>query len=139
MPDVIIPPKNIATKFPVSNASSENITKLQVIDTDPHFNRVIQYMRVSDYCLCYCYCCWTCCSSRTPLYYESIALSDKKSRSRTPNVNCNWAHWWISHCIPTVELYVSLCNSAKIIVRFWGWTENAAESSRDQTEMKQKV
>ncbi|CCJ28693.1 unnamed protein product [Pneumocystis jirovecii] len=100
-------------------------TKFQVIDTDPHFFRVIRYARPSDYLIFI---------AGTIGFPAGIFLMEKWS----PSMNQ-------AKLIPGLRLgcFLGLCGGFLLAyqrssLRLWGWRENIREIEMDKLEMQKK-
>ncbi|KAG4305882.1 hypothetical protein PORY_000792 [Pneumocystis oryctolagi] len=105
--------------------SKELLTKFPVIDTDPHFFRVIRYARVSDYLVLI---------AGTIGFPTGLLLMEKWSPSMnktglTPGLRLGCI---LGFCGGFLLAY------QRSSLRFWGWTENAREVKMDSIEMQQK-
>jgi len=95
-------------------------TPYPLIDTDPHFNRVVRYMRPSDYAV------WAGAAGAAPaaLYaYERIDPSRHNIR-------------------PALKMLTFLGAAGGFLLayqrssfRFWGWAENGREEAKDFAEL----
>ncbi|KAI5815586.1 NADH-ubiquinone oxidoreductase complex I, 21 kDa subunit-domain-containing protein [Pyronema omphalodes] len=110
----IVPPQNIPTDYPV-------------IDTDPHFNRVIRYMRPYDYAL------GAGVASMGPILFH---LMEKMHPSHSGPKALKTNYRFVAFLGITAGFLRAYMESSK---RFWGWTENAREVEMDMREMVQKV
>ncbi|TYJ52571.1 hypothetical protein B9479_006821 [Cryptococcus floricola] len=96
-----------------------------LIDADPHFKRVISYMRPSDYGV------WAGATAAGPglLYlYERVAPTLSNPASFKGALRVSGVLGFMA------GFMLSYQNSS---LRFWGWRENAAEVARDQAELSQ--
>ncbi|KAI9027310.1 NADH-ubiquinone oxidoreductase complex I, 21 kDa subunit-domain-containing protein [Phycomyces nitens] len=96
-----------------------------VIDTDPHFFRVVRYFRGSDYAA------WAAGTAAAP----AILLGMEKMNPVGPARNLR-----LPLRVATVfgafgGFLYAYQNSS---LRFWGWTENAAEVKKDHAELSQR-
>jgi len=110
----IVPPKNIETEYPV-------------IDTDPHFLRVVRYARPSD-------------------YYHAIATAASGPALLTlmermaPSGSTKRAFGTSMRLITAMGITAGFLRMyTRSSLRFWGWSENEREVEIDMREMVQKV
>ncbi|RIA98527.1 NADH-ubiquinone oxidoreductase complex I, 21 kDa subunit-domain-containing protein [Glomus cerebriforme] len=97
-------------------------TNYQVIDIDPHFNRVVRYFRPSDYAV------WAGVTATGPAF---MLMMGKKINSGP------------SKGLPlALKISTVLSLSAGFLLayqrsslRFWGWTENSKEVQKDKEEL----
>ncbi|KAI7872805.1 NADH-ubiquinone oxidoreductase complex I, 21 kDa subunit-domain-containing protein [Spinellus fusiger] len=102
-------------------------TAYPVIDTDPHFFRVVRYFRTSDYAA------WAVGTAAAPALFVGM--------ERVEPVVGNLRQLRLPIRIATFFGAVGgfLYAYQNSSMRFWGWTENAAEVEKDFAEMTQRV
>ncbi|KAJ6561243.1 NADH-ubiquinone oxidoreductase complex I, 21 kDa subunit-domain-containing protein [Mycena vulgaris] len=93
-----------------------------LIDSDPHASRVLRYMRTSDYAT------WAAYTAGTPAAFWAWEKIDRTGMRMRPQV---YVGAWLGLC---AGFFVAYSRSS---MRFWGWTENAAEEARDLAELTQ--
>ncbi|KAI9757304.1 MAG: hypothetical protein M4579_003515 [Chaenotheca gracillima] len=113
-PRAYVPAKTIPTEFPL-------------IDTDPHFKRVVSYARPSDYGKG---AAMTAFGPALMLLWERVAPSHVGRGGFAPIMRLTGA---ISMTAGFLIFYQSS------ILRFYGWKENKREVDRDLREMTDKV
>ncbi|KAH9002182.1 NADH-ubiquinone oxidoreductase complex I, 21 kDa subunit-domain-containing protein [Lactarius deliciosus] len=93
-----------------------------LIDADPHFSRVVRYMRPSDYAV------WAGATAAFPsaLYFWEMA-DPTKSRLR-PALRLGGAFGFIGGFLLAYQ---------RSSFRFWGWSENKHEEEKDFAELSQ--
>ncbi|CAI2162100.1 20697_t:CDS:2 [Funneliformis geosporum] len=99
-------------------------TEYEVIDIDPHFNRVVKYFRPSDYAL------WASVTATGPAFMFMMERTGGPSKG-----------------LPiALKLSTVLGASAGFLLayqrsslRFWGWIENYKEVEKDRQEMTKLV
>ncbi|KAI9786755.1 MAG: hypothetical protein M1816_007826 [Peltula sp. TS41687] len=113
-PRPYVPPKTIDTEFPL-------------IDTDPHFKRVLRYARPSDY------------ATGAATFAAGPALFLLMERVSPSYVGKGGFRPVMRLCyaISAGAGFLMFYNSS--ILRFYGWKENAREVERDMREMVDKV
>ncbi|GAA5832515.1 hypothetical protein JCM11251_001355 [Rhodosporidiobolus azoricus] len=94
-----------------------------VIDSDPHFNRVISYFRPSDYGV------WAASAAVAPGIIYGMELADPTRLSRAGLRPTLKLATWLGFCGGFLLAYQ---NSS---LRLWGWKENALEQARDKEEL----
>ncbi|KAI8371689.1 NADH-ubiquinone oxidoreductase complex I, 21 kDa subunit-domain-containing protein [Radiomyces spectabilis] len=101
-------------------------TPYPVIDTDPHFGRVVRYFRTSDYAT------WAGLTAAGP----AILLGMEKM-----NPVAGGRHLRIPLRIATAVTAFGgfLYAYQRSSFRFYGWEENAAEVEKDKAEMSQRL
>ncbi|EIW68295.1 hypothetical protein TREMEDRAFT_74231 [Tremella mesenterica DSM 1558] len=104
----------------------ETIHKYPLIDADPHARRVVRYMRPSDYAV------WAGATVAGP---AALYLFEKVDPTRskfgiTPALRLTG---FLGFCAGFMLAYQ---NSSK---RFWGWSENAIEVTKDQKELSTRL
>ncbi|RPA87162.1 hypothetical protein BJ508DRAFT_321054 [Ascobolus immersus RN42] len=109
-----VPPKPVQSEFPV-------------IDTDPHFNRVVRYARPSDWTMAGA----TAAAGPAIAYmWEKYSPSNASRHSLASTMRLTGA---IGLTAGFLRLYVQSS------MRFWGWSENQREQDMDMREMVNKV
>ncbi|CAG8723345.1 16194_t:CDS:2 [Acaulospora morrowiae] len=128
-------------------------TEYPVIDTDPHFKRVVRYFRPSDYLS------WAAITGFGPAFYlflEKTANQPPTKRlglvlkicaglSFTGGFMFAYQRSSCEYIPPIFKVKVRKSNVLDnsfvytTVVRFWGWTENAREYEKDLKEMRQRV
>lgn len=98
-------------------------TPFPVIDTDPHFFRVIKYTRLSD---------WIYAAGLSAAFPGAMAywehVEPSTAKQAMPSVmRMSWT-------LGAVGGFLFAYNRSAS--RLWGWTENAAEVSRDEGDMR---
>ncbi|KAI8083149.1 NADH-ubiquinone oxidoreductase complex I, 21 kDa subunit-domain-containing protein [Halteromyces radiatus] len=97
-----------------------------VIDTDPHFSRVVRYFRTSDYAA------WAAGTAAAP----GLLLAMEKVNPAGPARNLRLPLRLATIVGAFGGFLYAYQNSS---LRFWGWTENAREVAKDQEEMQQRL
>ncbi|CAO3691268.1 hypothetical protein G6F70_004074 [Rhizopus microsporus] len=97
-----------------------------VIDTDPHFSRVVSYFRPSDYAA------WAAGTAAAPALLLGMEKMNPVGSARSLRMPLRLAT--VFGAVGGF-LYAYQCSS----FRFWGWTENAAEIAKDKAEMAQRL
>ncbi|KAI5843641.1 C-terminal of NADH-ubiquinone oxidoreductase 21 kDa subunit-domain-containing protein [Tricharina praecox] len=110
----IIPPKHIETEFPV-------------IDTDPHFTRVLRYMRPADYGVA---------AVTAAAGPAGFMLMERMSPSQASQAALR-SSMRLMGAIGLTAGFLRAYNKSSL--RFWGWEENAREVEMDMREMVDKV
>jgi len=97
-------------------------TPYPLIDADPHFPRVVRYMRPSDYAV------WAGATAAFPsaLYFWEMA-DPTKARLR-PALRLGGVFGFIGGFLLAYQ---------RSSFRFWGWSENKSEEERDFAELSQ--
>ncbi|CAG8471388.1 7501_t:CDS:2 [Ambispora leptoticha] len=99
-------------------------TAYPVIDTDPHFLRVVRYFRSSDYAV------WTACTVGGPAFMLAFEkVSPTYQRLGVPLK--------IATLLGAMGGFLLAYQRSSL--RFWGWTENEREYDLDMKEMKQRL
>ncbi|KAL7270454.1 hypothetical protein RUND412_006840 [Rhizina undulata] len=109
-----VPPKNVHSEFPV-------------IDTDPHFYRVLRYARTSDYVTG----AGTAAAGPAAFYMMerlSPSFAVKGGFAQSMRLVCA-----LGLTAGFLRLYM------RSSLRFWGWSENSREVEMDMKEMVEKV
>ncbi|KAF8539735.1 C-terminal of NADH-ubiquinone oxidoreductase 21 kDa subunit-domain-containing protein [Trichophaea hybrida] len=110
----IVPPKQVNCDYPV-------------IDTDPHFTRVIRYMRPYDYALGV---------GVAALGPAGFMLMEKLAPSQA-SPNAIRGSMRLMGVLGITAGFLRAYTESSL--RFWGWIENAREVEMDMKEMVQKV
>ncbi|ETW79129.1 hypothetical protein HETIRDRAFT_323092 [Heterobasidion irregulare TC 32-1] len=99
-------------------------TPYPLIDADPHFSRVMRYMRPSDYAV------WAGATGAFPaaLYFWEMA-DHSRAKMRLP-LRLGGVLGFIGGFLLSYQ---------RSSFRFWGWTENKAEEERDFAELSQRA
>ncbi|KAA1468833.1 hypothetical protein DENSPDRAFT_772002 [Dentipellis sp. KUC8613] len=99
-------------------------TPYPLIDADPHFSRVVRYMRPSDYAV------WAGATGAFPgmLYLWEMA-DPTKVRLRTP-LRLGGLLGFIGGFLLAYQ---------RSSVRFWGWSENKREEEKDFKELSERA
>ncbi|KAF9202659.1 hypothetical protein BGZ49_007190 [Haplosporangium sp. Z 27] len=110
----------------MSSAEQYIRTEYPVIDSDPHFNRVVRYMRGSDIAA------WGGLTVGAP----AILLALERIRPAAGPKGIN-----VALGIATTLGFMGgfLYSYQKSSLRFWGWDENARELARSQEELSARV
>ncbi|KAI9302397.1 NADH-ubiquinone oxidoreductase complex I, 21 kDa subunit-domain-containing protein [Cunninghamella echinulata] len=95
-----------------------------VIDTDPHFSRVVRYFRTSDYAT------WGAATVAAP----GLLLAMEKMNPVGRNLRSPLR---LATLVGAFGGFLLAYQNSSL--RFWGWTENAQEVAKDQQEMKQRL
>ncbi|KAG0296660.1 hypothetical protein BGZ97_004482 [Linnemannia gamsii] len=106
----------------MSSAEQYVRTEHPVIDSDPHFNRVIRYMRGSDYVA------WGALTAGAP----AVLLALERVRPAAGPKGINFA---LSVATAMGFMGGFLYSYQKSSLRFWGWEENAREQAMNRKEM----
>ncbi|CAG8723312.1 2855_t:CDS:2 [Acaulospora morrowiae] len=101
-------------------------TEYPVIDTDPHFNRVVRYFRPSDYLA------WATITGFGPAFYLFL----EKTANQPPTKRLGLV---LKICAGLSFTGGFMFAYQRSSFRFWGWTENASEYEKDLKEMRQRV
>ncbi|KAI8885993.1 hypothetical protein K501DRAFT_284013 [Backusella circina FSU 941] len=99
-------------------------TPYPVIDTDPHFSRVVRYFRPSDYAA------WAAGTAAAPALLYGMEKMDPVGPLRNMRLPVR-----IATVFGAVGGFLYAYQNSSF--RFWGWSENAAEVSKDQAELSQ--
>ncbi|KAA8902482.1 NADH-ubiquinone oxidoreductase complex I, 21 kDa subunit-domain-containing protein [Sphaerosporella brunnea] len=110
----IVPPKPLETKYPV-------------IDTDPHFLRVVGYMRASDYAT----------AGATAAAGPACFLAMEKLAPSLASPAALRSCMRLMGAIGLTAGFLRAYTASSL--RFWGWEENAREVEMDMREMVAKV
>ncbi|KAF8473143.1 NADH-ubiquinone oxidoreductase 21 kDa subunit [Kalaharituber pfeilii] len=113
-PKVVIPPKSVKQEYPV-------------IDTDPHFFRVIRYARPSDYLVGI--------GTVAAAPAAILALERLSPSNVTPSSFRGIMR--LSIGVGLVAGFIRFYMRPSL--RFWGWSENSREVEMDMNEMVGKV
>ncbi|KAI7816897.1 NADH-ubiquinone oxidoreductase complex I, 21 kDa subunit-domain-containing protein [Gamsiella multidivaricata] len=101
-------------------------TEYPVIDSDPHFSRVVRYMRGSDYVA------WGALTAGGP----AVLLALERIRPGAGPKGINFA----LGCATALGFMGGFLYSyQKSSLRFWGWDENAREQGMNRTEMQARA
>ncbi|KAF9570556.1 hypothetical protein EC968_001675 [Mortierella alpina] len=106
----------------MSSAEQYVRTEFPVIDSDPHFNRVVRYMRGSDYAA------WGGLTVGAP----AVLLALERVRPAAGPKGINVA---LGVAAAVGFMGGFLYSYQKSSLRFWGWEENAREQALNRTEM----
>ncbi|ORX46508.1 hypothetical protein DM01DRAFT_1339510 [Hesseltinella vesiculosa] len=101
-------------------------TQYPVIDTDPHFSRVVRYFRGSDYAA------MAACTAAAPglmLAFEKANPVNGGRHLRGP--------LRLATFVGAVGGFLYAYQNSSL--RFWGWTENDREVAKDMEEMQQLI
>ncbi|KAF9437114.1 hypothetical protein BGZ76_001944 [Entomortierella beljakovae] len=101
-------------------------TEYPLIDSDPHFNRVVRYMRGSDYVA------WGGLTAAAP----GILLALERIRPAAGPKGINFA---LGLATSFGFMGGFLYSYQKSSLRFWGWEENAREVALNRTEMDERA
>lgn len=99
-------------------------TPYPVIDSDPHFGRVVRYMRPSDYAA------WAAGTAAAPALLLGMEKMDPVGPLRNLRLPLR-----IATVVGAFGGFLYAYQTSSL--RFWGWTENAAEVAKDQAELSQ--
>ncbi|WRT68703.1 uncharacterized protein IL334_005683 [Kwoniella shivajii] len=105
----------------------ETPAKYPVIDTDPHFTRVVRYMRGSDYAT------WAGATAAGPGLFWLYEKVDPTKASKASLRSALRLTGFLGFAAGFMLAYQ---NSS---LRFWGWKENAYEVEKDQKELSARV
>ncbi|KAI8970086.1 NADH-ubiquinone oxidoreductase complex I, 21 kDa subunit-domain-containing protein [Mycotypha africana] len=101
-------------------------TPYPVIDTDPHFRRVVRYMRPTDYAA------WAAGTAAAPALLYGMEKMDPAGPIRNLRVPLK-----IATVIGAFGGFLLAYQNSSL--RFWGWKENAVEVEKDKAEMSQLI
>ncbi|KAG0319150.1 hypothetical protein BGZ99_005260 [Dissophora globulifera] len=110
----------------MSSAEQYIKTEHPVIDSDPHFNRVVGYMRASDLAT------WGAATAAAP----AILLGLERLRPGAGPKGINLALKVATGLGFMGGFLLAYQNSS---LRFWGWSENAREQEMNRDEMAKRV
>ncbi|KAF9115799.1 hypothetical protein BGX27_006411 [Mortierella sp. AM989] len=110
----------------MSSAEQFIRTEFPVIDSDPHFSRVVRYMRGSDYAA------WGGLTVAAP----GILLALERIRPAAGPKGINLA---LGVATSLGFMGGFLYSYQKSSLRFWGWDENSREVALNSTEMKERA
>ncbi|GAA5848873.1 hypothetical protein JCM8547_006373 [Rhodosporidiobolus lusitaniae] len=113
---------SLAPPTGVTDANSLN-TPFPVIDVDPHFSRVLSYMRPADLAV------WGAAAGAAPAVIYGMELADPTKLGRAGLRPTLKLATWLGFCGGFLLAYQ---NSS---LRLWGWRENALEQARDKAEL----
>ncbi|CAO3656560.1 unnamed protein product [Mucor fragilis] len=99
-------------------------TPYPVIDSDPHFGRVVRYMRPSDYAA------WAAGTAAAPALLLGMEKMDPVGPLRNMRIPLR-----IATLVGAFGGFLYAYQTSSL--RFWGWTENSAEAAKDQAELSQ--
>ncbi|KAI8047209.1 NADH-ubiquinone oxidoreductase complex I, 21 kDa subunit-domain-containing protein [Gilbertella persicaria] len=99
-------------------------TPYPVIDTDPHFARVVRYFRPTDYAA------WAAGTAAAPALLLGMERMDPVGSARNLRIPLR-----LATLVGAVGGFLYAYQNSSL--RFWGWSENAAEVTKDQAEMSQ--
>ncbi|KAG1109622.1 hypothetical protein G6F42_015598 [Rhizopus arrhizus] len=99
-------------------------TPYPVIDSDPHFSRVVRYMRPSDYAA------WAAGTAAAPALLLGMEKMDPVGPLRNMRLPLR-----IATVVGAFGGFLYAYQTSSL--RFWGWTENSAEVAKDQAELSQ--
>ncbi|OWZ77239.1 hypothetical protein C365_04498 [Cryptococcus neoformans Bt85] len=98
-----------------------------LIDSDPHFSRVVKYMRPNDYAL------WAGAAAAGPgllWLYERVDPTRSNPASLRSALRLTGFLGFFGGFLLAYQ---------QSTFRFWGWRENAAEVQKDQAELSQRA
>ncbi|CDS08338.1 hypothetical protein LRAMOSA02286 [Lichtheimia ramosa] len=101
-------------------------TPYPVIDTDPKFTRVVRYFRPSDYAA------WAVGTAVAPAAIYGFERVNPVGVGRSLRIPLR-----IATLFGAFGGFLYAYQNSSL--RFWGWSENAAEVAKDQEEMKQLI
>ncbi|KAG0342107.1 hypothetical protein BG004_005754 [Podila humilis] len=110
----------------MSSAEQYIRTEHPVIDSDPHFSRVVGYFRGSDYVA------WAGLTASAP----AVLLAFERIRPAAGPKGINVA---LGVAAGMGCMAGFLYSYQKSSLRFWGWEENAREQAMNKTEMEQRA
>ncbi|KAF8934247.1 NADH-ubiquinone oxidoreductase complex I, 21 kDa subunit-domain-containing protein [Dissophora ornata] len=110
----------------MSSAEQYVRTEYPVIDSDPHFSRVVRYMRGSDYVA------WGTLTASGP----GLLLALERIRPAAGPKGINFALGVATAMGFMGGFLYSYQNSS---LRFWGWDENSREQAMNKTEMEKRA
>ncbi|KAF9353134.1 hypothetical protein BGX26_009088 [Mortierella sp. AD094] len=110
----------------MSSAEQYIRTEYPVIDSDPHFSRVVRYMRGSDYVA------WGGLTVAGP----GILLALERIRPSAGPKGINFA---LSVATSLGFMGGFLYSYQKSSLRFWGWDENSRELALNRAEMQERA
>ncbi|WVW85285.1 hypothetical protein I302_107323 [Kwoniella bestiolae CBS 10118] len=105
----------------------ETQAKYPVIDSDPHFSRVIRYMRPSDYAV------WAGATAAGPGLFWLYEKADPTQAAKASLRSALRLTGFLGFAAGFMLAYQ---NSS---LRFWGWRENSAEVTKDQAELSERA
>ncbi|KAF9276291.1 hypothetical protein BGZ68_010128 [Mortierella alpina] len=110
----------------MSSAEQYVRTEFPVIDSDPHFSRVVRYMRGSDYAA------WGGLTVGGPAVL--LALERVRPAAGPKGIN-------VALGVAAAMGFMGgfLYSYQKSSLRFWGWEENAREQALNRTEMEARA
>ncbi|KAI8371910.1 NADH-ubiquinone oxidoreductase complex I, 21 kDa subunit-domain-containing protein [Blakeslea trispora] len=95
-----------------------------VIDTDPHFFRVVRYFRPTDYAA------WAAGAAAAPALLMGMEKMDPVGPARNLRLPLR-----LATVVGAVGGFLYAYQNSSL--RFWGWSENASEVAKDQAELSQ--
>ncbi|GAA6022726.1 hypothetical protein JCM10207_008079 [Rhodosporidiobolus poonsookiae] len=98
-------------------------TPFPVVDSDPHFNRVVRNFRTSDYAL------WGAATGIAPAAIYGMELADPTKLPRAGLRPTLRLATWLGFCGGFLLAYQNTS------LRLWGWKENGVEAARDKEEL----
>lgn len=113
-PKILIDPQEVDHKYPV-------------IDTDPHFSRVLRYARTSDYLV------GAGTAASAPLAMYALERMSPTFVARDAVKGILRLSFGVGLVAGFLRFYM------RPSLRFWGWSENAREVEMDMKEMVAKV
>jgi hypothetical protein len=110
----------------MAHTAQQLVTPYPVIDTDPHFFRVIRYTRASD---------WLYAAGLTAGFPGAMMFWERREPSTPKGALPSVMRMsWTLGAIGGFLLAYSRSSQ-----RFWGWAENEREQEKDMQEMKGRV
>ncbi|WVR09321.1 hypothetical protein IAU60_006386 [Kwoniella sp. DSM 27419] len=98
-----------------------------LIDSDPHYTRVVRYFRPSDYAV------WAGSTAAGPGLFWLYERVDPTKASKASLRSALRLTGWLGFCAGFMLAY------QRSSFRFWGWRENAAEQAADQAELSKRA
>ncbi|OCF35775.1 hypothetical protein I317_05182 [Kwoniella heveanensis CBS 569] len=105
----------------------QTVQPYPLIDADPHFSRVVRYMRPSDYVT------WAGATAAGPGLLWAFEKADPTRSTKASLRSALRLTGWLGFCAGFMLAY------QRSTARFWGWRENAAEVSKDQAELSARA
>jgi hypothetical protein len=99
-------------------------TPYPLIDADPHFTRVVGYMRPSDYAT------WGGATALGPTIFYLWEMADRTRMPLKPMLRMGGVLGFVGGFLMAYQ---------RSSLRFWGWSENKREEERDFEELSQRV
>lgn len=112
--------------FDMAHTAQQLATPFPVIDTDPHFFRVIKYTRPSD---------WIMAASLSAGFPGLMTLWERSEPTTSKAAYSSVLR--MSWTIGTIGGFLLAYNRSA--QRLWGWKENAAEVEKDERDMSARV